>query len=172
MRNIYGLFLGIIMAAYACGVQAWPTPGGLFNGAPFPAVAGTGISVSGNTLSSNAINNLVFPLGPTTTLTGFTGKFGFYKVGNASTVDNILASSVDFTCSVNPTITFYECGTSTTCASSPTTIGSVTITAAGTVVSGTVSNSSITAGDYVAAAVTAGTCTVLDIEGTMQIHAN
>ena len=46
-----------------------------------------------------------------------TTKTAFAKFVKASTVDNIEAAAQQFICSVNPTITFYECGTSTTCAS-------------------------------------------------------
>src|SRR5205823_4255852 len=76
-----------------------------------------------------------------------------------------------FTCAVNPTVTMYECGTSATCAS-PTTIGTVTITVAGQAFAGTVSAATITAGDYIGWAVSAGTCTSLDLSATAQIHTN
>lgn len=99
-------------------------------------------------------------------------KSGFAKISKTSTVDNIEVSAQQFSCAGNPTITMYECGTSTTCASSPTTIGSATITAAGTVVDGTISSSAITAGDYIAWAISAGTCVTLDIAATAQIHSN
>jgi hypothetical protein len=102
-----------------------------------------------------------------------TTKGGFSKFVKASTVENLVGSAITFTtCTVNPTITFYECGTSATCAVSPTTIGSVTVTAAGTAVDGTVSNPTITAGDYVAWAVTAGSCAALDVAAFAQVHAN
>jgi hypothetical protein len=100
-----------------------------------------------------------------------TTKTAFAKFVKASTVDNIEAAAQQFICSVNPTITFYECGTSTTCAT-PTTIGTATVTAAGTVVDGSVSSALISAGHYIAWALTAGTCTGLDISATAQIHAN
>jgi hypothetical protein len=98
-------------------------------------------------------------------------KGAFSKFLKASTVDNIEVSATAFTCTTNPTVTLYECATSTSCAT-PTTIGSATVTAAGTVVDGTISSSSITAGDYVSWAVSAGTCTLLNIAGTSQAHAN
>lgn len=98
-------------------------------------------------------------------------KSAFYKYSKASTVDNLEASAQQFSCTGNPTITMYECGTSTTCAT-PTTIGSITVTAAGTVVDGTPSNPAIAAGDYVAFAVSAGTCVTLDINMTAQVHSN
>jgi hypothetical protein len=98
-------------------------------------------------------------------------KGGFAKFVKASTVDNIEVSATSFTCTGNPTVTLYECGTSTTCAS-PTTIGSATVTAAGTLVDGSISAAAIAAGDYVGWAVSAGTCTALNIAGTAQAHAN
>jgi hypothetical protein len=100
-----------------------------------------------------------------------TTKSAFTKFVNASTVDNIIASTNSLTCATNPTITLYECGTSTTCAS-PTTIGGVQVTASGTATPATISSSAITAGDYVAWAVSAGTCTSLDIAATAQVHSN
>lgn len=99
-------------------------------------------------------------------------KAGFHKISQSSTVDNLEVSAQQFSCTGNPTITMYECGTSTTCASSPVTIGTATISAAGTVVEGTLSSAAITAGDYVAFAVSAGTCITLDIAATAQIHSN
>lgn len=132
--------------------------------------AGTGMSVSGNTVTSSAVARLTWQ--PGTLAAVAATKAGFYKVGPASTVDNIVASASLFTCSVNPTVTVFECGTSTTCAVSPVTIGTATLTAAGTAVPGTVNSSSITAGDYVAFALTAGTCTSLDMSTTVQTHAN
>lgn len=99
-------------------------------------------------------------------------KAAFHKFSKASTVDNIEGSAATFTCAVNPTITVFECGTSTNCASAPVTIGTVTLTAAGAVVDGTVSAPAIAAGDYVAFAMTAGTCTAIDLSAAVQIHAN
>jgi hypothetical protein len=132
--------------------------------------AGTGLSKSSNTLNSTAVYNISFQPGLLTSVTNTKGVYG--KVSKASTVDNIEASALLFTCVGNPTITFYECGTSATCASSPVTIGTVTVTASGQVFDGTVSAASITAGDYIAWAISAGTCTSLDIAATAQIHSN
>lgn len=98
-------------------------------------------------------------------------KAVFHKFSKAATVDNIEGSAATFSCVSNPTITVYECGTSTTCGT-PTTIGSVTVTSAGTVVDGTVSSAAITAGDYVAFAMSAGTCASVDVAATVQVHSN
>lgn len=105
-------------------------------------------------------------------LTGVTTAFShFVKHVKASTVDNMTASAMNFTCATNPTILLAECGTSTTCAS-PTTIASVTVTAAGTATPSTISSAAIAAGDYTAWEISGGTCTSLDISATSEIHAN
>lgn len=130
---------------------------------------GGGLAVSSGTVSSNAVYSVSFQPGLLTSVTSTKGVYG--KISKASTVDNIEASAILFTCVGNPTITLYECGTSTTCAT-PTTIGSATVTTTGTVVDGTISSASITAGDYIAWAISAGTCTSLDIAATAQIHSN
>ena len=144
------------------------------NGTAFGALAtlgvGAGLASSGGNAVSSATEHVSFQPGLITSVTST--KAAFYKFSKASTVDNLEASANSFTCTGNPTVTMYECGTSTTCASSPTTIGSITVTAAGTVVDGTVSSPTITAGDYVAFAISAGTCASLDIQMTAQIHQN
>lgn len=99
-------------------------------------------------------------------------KVGFTKVMKASTLDNFVGSASSFTCSVNPAITIYECGSSTNCSVSPTTMASATLTAAGTSVLGTVSSSAIAAGDYIAWEISAGTCSALSIAGRAQVHSN
>lgn len=98
-------------------------------------------------------------------------KAAFHKFSKASTVDNIEGSAATFSCVANPVVTVFECGTSATCAS-PTTIGTVTVTAAGTVADGSISNAAIAAGDYVAFAMTGGTCASVDIAATVQTHVN
>lgn len=140
------------------------------SGSQVISTAGTGMSKSGSTLNSNAVYQISFQPGLITSITNT--KSVFAKVSKASTVDNIEGSAMVFSCVSNPTITMYECGTDPACATSPTTIGSVTVTSAGTAVDGTVSSAAITAGDYVAFAVSAGTCTSLDISANAQVHSN
>lgn len=130
---------------------------------------GSGLAVSSGTVSSNAVYQIGFQPGLLTAVTNTKGVYG--KVSKAATVDNIEGSAILFTCLGNPTVTMYECGTSSTCAT-PTTIGSVTVTTSGQVFDGTVSNSAITAGDYIAWAISAGTCTSIDISATAQVHSN
>jgi trimeric autotransporter adhesin len=130
---------------------------------------GAGLSSSGGNIVSNGTDHVSFQPGLVTAVTN--GKGAFHKFSKASTVDNLEASANAFTCATNPTITMFECGTSTTCAT-PTTIGTATVTAASTVVDGTISSAAITAGDYVAFAITAGVCTSLDITMTAQTHQN
>lgn len=132
--------------------------------------AGTGMVVTGGNLNSNAVYQMSFQPGLVAAVTNT--KSVFSKVSKASTVDNIEASASIFSCAGNPTITMYECGTDASCATSPTTIGTSTVTAAGQAFDGTVSNAAITAGDYVAFAISAGTCTSLDIAATAQVHSN
>lgn len=121
------------------------------------------------TSGSGASYQLNFQPGLMTSILGSTGVYG--KIVNASTVDNLIGSAISFTCAVNPTVTMFECGTSSTCAS-PTTIGTVTITAAGQAFTGTVSSAAVTAGDFIGWSVSAGTCTSLDLSATAQIHSN
>lgn len=144
--------------------------GGVSVGTAATANAGTGIGIAANAINSNATEHLDYQPGLITSITNT--KSVFAKLSKTSTVDNLEGSASAFTCVGNPTVTMYECGTSATCASSPVTIGTVTVTAAGTVVDGTVSAPAITAGDYVAWAISAGTCTSLDISAVAQVHAN
>jgi hypothetical protein len=130
------------------------------------SIGGTAVQVSGG----GSYSVVSFQPGAQTAV--ITTKGGFAKIVKASTVDNIIGSASAFTCSVNPVVTVYECGTSATCAVSPTTLGAATVTASGQAFSATVSSPAITAGDYVAFAVSAGTCTVLDISANVQLHAN
>jgi hypothetical protein len=119
---------------------------------------------------SGAPQTTTFSPGPLTSVAATI--FGYNKIVKASTVDNITGSSFTFICAGgNPTVTIYECGPSTTCAT-PTTIGSVTVTAAGTAFGGMVSSSAIAAGDYIAASITAGGCASLDPTVNVALHAN
>lgn len=118
---------------------------------------------------STVEQTVAYAPGPLTAVTAT--PTGFVKFVRASTVDNITVSASSLTCGTNPTIALLECGTSTTCAA-PTTIGSVTVTAAGTATPATVASAAITAGDYVAWEMTAGICTGLDVAGNAQAHAN
>jgi hypothetical protein len=99
---------------------------------------------------------------------------GFQKVSNASTVDNLDGTTIAYSCSAAPTITLYDCGTSTTCgAGSRTAIGTIVFAGSnGTATDGTITHSGIAAGDYVAWATTAGTCTTLNFQVHAQVHTN
>lgn len=134
---------------------------------------GSGNLIDGGVLpaaGSGAEQTISFQPGLLTAVTNTKGVFG--KFVKASTVDNIIASAINFTCVGNPTITLYECGTDVNCATSPVSIGTATVTAAGAAVTGTVSTPAIAAGDFVAWAISAGTCTSIDISATAQVHAN
>lgn len=139
------------------------------NGSQVYSAVGTGLSASSATVSSNATSYVPFSTYFVTALAN--AKGGFAKISKASTLDNLVGSANQFTCSGNPILTMYECGVSTTCAT-PTTMSSTTLTAAGTAVSGTISSSAIAAGDFVAFEVSGGTCTLLNASATAQIHSN
>lgn len=161
-------------SGYPCVVSNALTNGHVYVGngsnVAMDTAPGTGLTGGAGSISSNATEHMSYQPGLITTIVNT--KSVFAKFSKASTVDNLEGSSQSFTCTVNPVITMYECGVSSTCASSPVTIGTVTVTAAGTVVDGTVSAPAITAGDYVAFAISAGTCTGLDISAVAQVHAN
>ena len=95
-------------------------------------------------------------------------KAFLHKATVKSYVDNITGSAIEFSCVANPTITFYSCS-DTTC-SSPTTLGTVTLTTTGTAVDGTISAQVINQGNYIAAATTAGTCVNSNLMAGMSIH--
>lgn len=159
----------------ATNIQAVPATSLLGNPTGSAAAAsavtlGKGLAFSSTTAISNAENTVTFQPGLAAVVSNVKTAFALIPV--ASTVDNMIVSASNFTCSGNPTITMYECGTSTTCASSPTTIASVTLTAGGTAMPATISSSAIAAGDYIAFAISAGTCSSLDINAQAQIHSN
>lgn len=153
---------------------AVPLPIGVYDGSNNPGYVltsnGSGSSATFNASGSGAEQTISFQPGLLTAVTNTKGVFG--KFVKASTVDNIVASAMLFTCVSNPTITLYECGTDPACATSPVTIGAATVTTSGTAVVGTISNAAISAGDFIAFAISAGTCSSLDISATSQVHAN
>jgi hypothetical protein len=168
MLNARSIFSGIAAAAVATGVLwAATIPSFPPNTAAFPTALQDYNSLIA-TLNSN-ISGVTYSFQPGAQTVIVTTKTAFYKVPRATVIDALEASAQTFTCSVNPVVTLYECGTSATCAT-PTTIGSATITAAGTVVDGTISAANIAAGDYIAWATSVGTCTVIDIAGTATGH--
>ena len=107
-------------------------------------------------------------------VTSISSTFGaFYKVVQASTVDNVIASAIALTCATSPVIELDDCGTSPTCAS-PTGIAGITVISTGTALSmsGALSSTAIAAGDLLAWRMPTGTCTAADLTGTAEIHAN
>jgi|HubBroStandDraft_3_1064219.scaffolds.fasta_scaffold00002_31 hypothetical protein len=100
-----------------------------------------------------------------------TPKAGYTVWNVSSTVDNLATDTLQYTCSGAPTITYYECGTSVTCAS-PIQIGAITLAASGRVYSNTtgLSSTQISAGDYTAWGLS-GTCSALQLTAKAQVHA-
>lgn len=144
---------------------------GFNNGSAATIRAGTGnlVSLNKGDLASAAQDGttITFQPGPLAAVSHTKG--GFSKFVHSMTVDNIEASAIAFSCTANPTVTLYECGTSAACAS-PAVIGSATLTDAGKVVDGTVSNAAIAAGDYIAWSLSAGVCSELNIAASAQVH--
>jgi len=77
-------------------------------------------------------------------------------------IEHLTGYASSLTCSVNPTFTVYDCGTSPACAS-PTAIAAVTPTAAG-MTSGDsgITTHTVAASHYLEIVLTAGTCTALN----------
>jgi hypothetical protein len=159
------LALALLLAAhsaFAGGLRFPPGPQ-----TTMCASAASGYPTIGGPLTCGAPSTISFQPGLLTAVTGT--KSGFFKFAAGATVDNIEGSALLYTCVGSPTVTLYECGTSATCAGA-TAIGSVTLTAAGQAFDGTVSNPAITAGDYIAWAISGGTCVSVDLVATAQVH--
>ena len=108
---------------------------------------------------------------PTTSTSGATTLTCFSKIVNPSTVDAI-TTNLSGTSASGASVTLFECGTSTTCAT-PTTIGTRTsISSVNTALPVTISSATITAGDYIAAEITAGTLTSIAASVNVQMHQN
>lgn len=133
-----------------------------------PAFTGTP-TINGVAIPAASREHLSYQPGLLTSVSNT--KSVFYNFGYSATVDSIAGSANLLSCVSNPTVTLYECGTDASCAA-PTTIGAVTVTAAGTAFTGTVSSAAIGSGHWVAAAVSAGTCTSIDVSATAQVHSN
>ncbi|HTX41512.1 MAG TPA: hypothetical protein VMD25_06765, partial [Acidobacteriaceae bacterium] len=82
----------------------------------------------------------------------------------SATISNLVAVATSFRCSLRPTFTLEDCGTSATC-SSATPLGSVTLDAANTIARGAASGT-LTSGHFLAWRVTAGSCTSLQIQAS------
>ena len=94
------------------------------------------------------------------------------KTVRAMKVESFIAiAATGFACTVNPQLTFFDCGTSvnTGCTVGTTSMATVTITAAGTEVDGSVTTPNIAAAHYWAIQFTTGTCTVLALTGSAEM---
>jgi hypothetical protein len=86
------------------------------------------------------------------------------KLPFALTSDTLSANATAFACTVNPTIAFYDCTTSS--CGARTFVNQVTLTAAATPVTST-NSYAFPANDWMQIQVTAGTCTVLTLGGAV-----
>ena len=89
-------------------------------------------------------------------------------VGLSALSFNTGASGQDTTIFSHTPRSFEDCGTSAGTCSSPTALASVTLTAANTITTGTVTSSALTTGHYFVFATTAGACTVLNATGSAE----
>lgn len=131
--------------------------------------SGSGASLT-NLSGSGAEQTISYQPGLLTAVNATKGAF--VKFVKASTVDNIEGSAITFSCVSNPTITLTNCHTDTSCATTPTTIGTASISSSGAAFDGTISNAAILANEYLAWSITAGTCASVDLAATAQVHAN
>lgn len=144
---------------------------GITAGTGMGAVSGSPVTTTGNiTVNSNAIYFISYGRGKETAIVN--GKANFALIGKTSTLDSMVASAETFTCATNPTFTLYECGTDASCATTPTTMASVTVTSASTAFPASISSSTVSAGDYMAVAVTGGVCTAISFSVNAQLHVN
>lgn len=98
-----------------------------------------------------------------------TNFWGVWKATDNYTIDNMTVTTTGFTCSVNPTVTFEDCGTSTTC-TGPTALWAATLTGTNTFTPGTSSSNTMPSGDYFTFKFTGGTCTALDGQFSVAFH--
>lgn len=133
-------------------------------------LAPAGGVIGGYGTGSGAEQTISYQPGLLSAVNATKGVFG--KFAKASTVDNIEGSAITFSCVSNPTITLTNCHADTSCTTSPTTIGTVTVTAAGQAFDGSISSTAIAANEYLAWSITAGTCASIDVAATAQLHAN
>lgn len=102
-----------------------------------------------------------------------TAKSGFHQVAINSYIDKIIGSANTLTtCSPNPTITVYSCAVGDPSCASPTTLGSVAITATATPIAGTLSVPTVIQSSYVSGAITAGSCAAADVAVTLTLHSD
>jgi len=124
----------------------------LTNGPPFSGTPPTTLSGASGHLTSATV-----------------GTYGAGKLDQAVSINNFTVTPGEFTCTVNPTVKLQDCGTSATCAS-PVDVNNATITAAGTITTGTQQQSRIPAGDYWRIQLTAGTCTLLNFNASALVY--
>ncbi len=147
---------GATSSTFLNGVGQWATPSG-----------GGGSSGGGPVQQQGTYSYVTYQPGHLGAVSAV--KALLHKAVVKSYVDAITGSAIEFSCVANPTITFYSCS-DTSCSSTPTTLGTVTVTAAGTVVDGTVSSPVINQGNYLAASMTGGTCANSNLMAGMSIH--
>lgn len=137
-------------------------------------------SWSGTQTFSNGIaigSDSIFHAGPRSFISFSTGPIASIVTGNIymtakiqqnATIENINGAASTFTCTTNPVLEVYDCGTVAGSCTSPTQIASLTITSANNITDGAITNPSITAGHYLALETLSGSCTSLRVGGTIE----
>lgn len=173
-KQASGTYVTSVSVATANGVS------GSSSGGATPALT---LVLGAITPSSVAVNgDSAFAAGPRAFIIGNTGvqaaivangQYSPVKIVKAGTLENIEGTASVFSvCSPNPTLTLEDCGTSAGTCSSPSALGSVTLTAANTVTDGTITSATLTAGHYVVWETTAGTCASSSLSGSAEYRMN
>jgi len=130
------------------------------------------ITIGGDLSAANMARGfMTFDTGNLTALPGATVLFDCQKPGKGGTIENGVVTAGLFTCAGNPTLKIQDCGATVNACGSPTTLVSTTPTAAGAA-DATITNATLTAGDYICMQITAGTCTALDLTVKLEHRIN
>jgi len=121
---------------------------------------------SDNPATSMARLPFTLPIAATAATT--TTQWGEQKVVKAITVENAVFTVGQFTCSVNPALSVFDCSaTAGTCTPVATLATSGTLTGIGATDAATTPTANVAAGEYLALKFTAGTCTVFNGSATL-----
>ena len=136
-----------------------------------PAMTTKSITLSGDstfTKNPRAFITMSTGLLTSTPATNYT----IAKIVQGGTIENIVGNASTYTCTVSPVLTLYDCGTTAGSCSSPTTLGSVTISGTSTSYNGTVNSATLTAGHYILWEISSGTCTAASLNASAEYRTN
>lgn len=130
---------------------------------------GVGSDTVGCNISSTAVSFHGLIYGETPTLLSVTkGTYVWWPtlLTFSGTLQGITAIADAFTCSVNPTFVLDDCGTSVSGCGEGVGLARVTLRAANTVATGTITSSALVSGHYLVWTMSGGTCTDLHISAS------